>query len=51
MVDTMHLLLLITFEHVVLDNTRVERACMWLNEKGYSTCREGQNIVAIALPD
>lgn len=40
----------ITFEHVVLDNTRVETACMWLNEKGYSTCREGQNIVAIALP-
>lgn len=40
----------IVFEASVLEPARVARACAWLRSKGYSTCREGQNVVAFALP-
>jgi hypothetical protein len=40
----------IIFEHSVLDRPRVEQACAFLQSNGYSTCREGQNVIAFALP-
>jgi hypothetical protein len=40
----------ITFEQSVLDTSKVLSACHWLQRRGYSVCREGQNVVAFALP-
>jgi FkbM family methyltransferase len=40
----------ITFEHNVLTAARTTSATAWLHERGYWTCREGQNIIALAMP-
>lgn len=40
----------ITFEHMLLQRPRLHAAAEWLQRRGYSTCVEGQNVVAFDLP-
>ena len=41
----------IVFEHNVLSTERVLNATDWLRRRGCWACREGQNIVALAVPN
>jgi len=41
----------IIFEHMLLPHDRLLSAVRWLQALGYATCVEGQNVVAIAVPE